>query len=431
MLREASAALRERDFRLLFLARTASLLGSSFAPVALAFAVLDDLDGSATELGLVLAAAWVPQILLTLVGGVWADRLPRNLVMVGTDLTMFAVQATVAALLLTGTAELWHLLVLQAVRGSADAFFWPAAAGLTPHVVSESRLQEANALLRLSNSMTRIVGAAAAGAVVAVVGSGWALAFDATTFLVSAAFLVRLRLPRALHAQAQNIVRELREGWDEFASRTWLWAIVLVAALGNLAFGAAITVLGPVIANRELGGAAAWGAIVSAEAVGFLLGGLVTLRIRPARPLLVGVIGILASGPLFVLLGLAAPLPVLIGAAVIAGVGLEVFGVLWDTVMQQQIPRDRLSRVAAWDQLGSFVVIPIGLTIVGPIAAAIGVTETLFLFTAVLLIPNALVLLSRDVRTIGLLDGTERSELPAMPPRALPQAEPAIDTAAS
>lgn len=431
MLREASAALRERDFRLLFLARTASLLGSSFAPVALAFAVLDDLDGSATELGLVLAAAWVPQILLTLVGGVWADRLPRNLVMVGTDLTMFAVQATVAALLLTGTAELWHLLVLQAVRGSADAFFWPAAAGLTPHVVSESRLQEANALLRLSNSMTRIVGAAAAGAVVAVVGSGWALAFDATTFLVSAAFLVRLRLPRALHAQAQNIVRELREGWDEFASRTWLWAIVLVAALGNLAFGAAISVLGPVIANRELGGAAAWGAIVSAEAVGFLLGGLVTLRIRPARPLLVGVIGILASGPLFVLLGLAAPLPVLIGAAVIAGVGLEVFGVLWDTVMQQQIPRDRLSRVAAWDQLGSFVVIPIGLTIVGPIAAAIGVTETLFLFTAVLLIPNALVLLSRDVRTIGLLDGTERSELPAMPPRALPQAEPAIDTAAS
>lgn len=431
MLREASAALRERDFRLLFLARTASLLGSSFAPVALAFAVLDDLDGSATELGLVLAAAWVPQILLTLVGGVWADRLPRNLVMVGTDLTMFAVQATVAALLLTGTAELWHLLVLQAVRGSADAFFWPAAAGLTPHVVSESRLQEANALLRLSNSMTRIVGAAAAGAVVAVVGSGWALAFDATTFLVSAAFLVRLRLPRALHAQAQNIVRELREGWDEFASRTWLWAIVLVAALGNLAFGAAISVLGPVIANRDLGGAAAWGAIVSAEAVGFVLGGLVTLRIRPARPLLVGVIGILASGPLFVLLGLAAPLPVLIGAAVIAGVGLEVFGVLWDTVMQQQIPRDRLSRVAAWDQLGSFVVIPIGLTIVGPIAAAIGVTETLFLFTAVLLIPNALVLLSRDVRTIGLLDGTERSELPAMPPRALPQAEPAIDTAAS
>ena len=383
MLREASAALRERDFRLLFLARTASLLGSSFAPVALAFAVLDDLDGSPTELGLVLAAAWVPQILLTLVGGVWADRLPRNLVMVGTDLTMFAVQATVATLLLTGTAELWHVLVLQAVRGSAEAFFWPAAAGLTPHVVSESRLQEANALLRLSNSMTRIVGAAAAGVVVAAVGSGWALAFDATTFLVSAAFLVRLRLPRALHAQAQNLVRELREGWEEFRSRTWLWAIVLAASLGNLASGAALTVLGPVIADRDLGGAAAWGAIVSALAVGFFLGGLLSLRIRPGRPLVAAVLGMLLCGPLFVLLALTAPLPLIMAAAVVAGVGIEVFGVLWDTALQQHIPRERLSRVAAWDQLGSFVAIPIGLTIVGPISAALGVTETLLLFGAV------------------------------------------------
>jgi predicted MFS family arabinose efflux permease len=429
VLREASAALRERDFRLLFLARTASLLGSSFAPVALAFAVLDDLDGSPTELGLVLAAQLVPQILLTLVGGVWADRLPRNLVMVGTDLTMFAVQAIVAALLLTGTAELWHLLALQAVRGSADAFFWPAAAGLTPHVVSESRLQEANALLRLSNSMTRIVGAAAAGAVVAAVGSGWALAFDATTFLASAAFLVRLRLPRTLHAKAQNLVRELREGWDEFRSRTWLWAIVLAASLGNLGFGAAITVLGPVIADRDLGGAAAWGAIVSSEAVGFLLGGLLSLRIRPERPLVVAMLGILLSGPLFVLLAVAAPLPLIMAAGVVAGIGIEMFGVLWDTALQQHVPRDRLSRVAAWDQLGSFVVIPIGLTIVGPIAAAIGVTEAMLLFTAVVLVPNALVLLSRDVRTLRRVEVAARPE--ALPPRLHPQTDSVTETAAS
>jgi predicted MFS family arabinose efflux permease len=429
VLREASAALRERDFRLLFLARTASLLGSSFAPVALAFAVLDDLDGSPTELGLVLAAQWVPQILLTLVGGVWADRLPRNLVMVGTDLTMFAVQAIVAALLLTGTAELWHVLALQAVRGSADAFFWPAAAGLTPHVVSESRLQEANALLRLSNSMTRIVGAAAAGVVVAAVGSGWALAFDATTFLASAAFLVRLRLPRTLHAKAQNLVRELREGWDEFRSRTWLWAIVLAASLGNLGFGAAISVLGPAIANRDLGGAAAWGAIVSSEAVGFLLGGLLSLRIRPERPLVVAMLGILLSGPLFVLLAVAAPLPLIMAAGVVAGIGIEVFGVLWDTALQQHVPRERLSRVAAWDQLGSFVVIPIGLTIVGPIAAAIGVTEALLLFTAVVLVPNALVLLSRDVRTLRRVEVAARRE--ALPPRMHPQTDSATETAAS
>jgi MFS family permease len=428
VLREASAALRERDFRLLFLARTASLLGSSFAPVALAFAVLDDLDGTPTELGIVLAAQWVPQILLTLVGGVWADRLPRNLVMVGTDLTMFAVQATVAFLLLTGTAELWHLLVLQAVRGSADAFFWPAAAGLTPHVVSESRLQEANALLRLSNSMTRIVGAAAAGVVVAAVGSGWALAFDATTFLVSAAFLVRLRLPRTLEAKAQDLVRELREGWDEFRSRTWLWGIVLAASLGNLGF-AAVVVLGPAIADRDLGGAAAWGAIVSSEAVGFLLGGLLSLRIRPERPLVAALLGILLSGPFYALLAVAAPLPLVMAAGVVAGIGIEVFGVLWDTALQQHVPRDRLSRVAAWDQLGSFIVIPIGLTIVGPIAAAIGVTEALLLFTAVVLVPNALVLLSRDVRTLRRVEVGEPA--PAVRPRLHPQTDSATETAAS
>jgi predicted MFS family arabinose efflux permease len=429
VLREASAALRERDFRLLFLARTASLLGSSFAPVALAFAVLDDLGGSPTELGVVLAAAWVPQILLTLVGGIWADRLPRNLVMVGTDLTMFAVQATVAILLLTGTAELWHVLVLQAVRGSADAFFWPAAAGLTPHVVSESRLQEANALLRLSNSMTRIVGAAAAGVVVAAVGAGWALAFDATTFLVSAAFLVRLRLPRTLHAKGQDLVRELREGWDEFRSRTWLWAIVLAASLGNLGFGAAITVLGPTIADRDLGGAAAWGAIVSSEAVGFLLGGLLSLRIRPERPLVVALLGMLLTGPLFVLLAVAAPLPLILAAGVVAGIGIEVFGVLWDTALQQHVPRDRLSRVAAWDQLGSFIVIPIGLTIVGPVAAAVGVTNALLVFTVVVLVPNALALLSRDVRTLRRVE-IGRPQ-PALAPRVHPQTDSAIETAAS
>jgi predicted MFS family arabinose efflux permease len=428
VLREASAALRERDFRLLFLARTASLLGSSFAPVALAFAVLDDLDGSPTELGIVLAAQWIPQILLTLVGGVWADRLPRNLVMVGTDLTMFAVQATVAALLLTGTAELWHVLVLQAVRGSADAFFWPAAAGLTPHVVSEGRLQEANALLRLSNSMTRIVGAAAAGVVVAAVGSGWALAFDATTFLVSAAFLVRLRLPRTLEARAQDLVRELREGWDEFRSRTWLWSIVLAASFGNLGF-TAVVVLGPAIADRDLGGAAAWGAIVSSQAAGFFLGGLLSLRIRPERPLVAGVLGILLVGPYYTLLAVAAPLPVIMATAVVAGVGVEVFGVLWDTALQQHVPRERLSRVAAWDQLGSFVVIPIGLTIVGPVAGAIGLTDAMLVFAAVVLLSNGLVLLSRDVRTLRRVEVEESPQ--ALPPRLHPQTDSATETAAS
>jgi predicted MFS family arabinose efflux permease len=421
VLREASAALRERDFRLLFLGRTASLIGNAFAPVALAFAVLDDLGGDATDLGLVLAAAWVPQIVFTLLGGIWADRLPRNLVMVSTDLAMFGAQAVVAALLLTGSAELWMLVATQAVRGTAMAFFFPAAAGLVPQVVSNTRLQPANAVLRMSQSVSNILGAASGGIVVAAAGAGWAIAFDAATFLVSASFLVRIRLPRGLRTQAPNLVRELREGWDEFRAREWLWVIVVAAMIGNLCAQGAILVLGPVVADRELGGAAAWGAIVAGTGVGLVLGGVISLRIRPSRPLFVAQVAILGCGPLFLALAFALPLPLIVAAAVVSGTAIELFGVLWDTALQQHIPHDRLSRVSAWDQLGSFVVIPIGLTVAGPLAEAIGVEEAILAFGALFVVAQGLAVLSRDVRTIRA----------APTARPVLQAETRTETAAS
>jgi predicted MFS family arabinose efflux permease len=421
VLREASAALRERDFRLLFLGRTASLIGNAFAPVALAFAVLDDLGGDATDLGLVLAAAWVPQTVFTLLGGIWADRLPRNLVMVTTDLAMFGAQAVLAALLLTGSAELWMLAATQAVRGTAMAFFYPAAAGLVPQVVSHSRLQPANAVLRMSQSVSNILGAASGGIVVAVAGAGWAIAFDAATFLVSASFLVRIRLPRGLRTRAPSLVRELREGWDEFRSREWLWVIVVAAMIGNLCAQGAILVLGPVVADRELGGAAAWGAIVAGTGVGLVLGGVISLRIRPSRPLFVAQVAILGGAPLFLSLAFALPVPLIVAAAVVSGTAIELFGVLWDTALQQHIPHDRLSRVSAWDQLGSFVVIPIGLTIAGPLAEAIGVEEAILAFGALFVVAQGLALLSRDVRTIRA----------APTARPVLQAEARTETAAS
>jgi predicted MFS family arabinose efflux permease len=421
--RSALEALRERPFRLLFLGRTASLLGNAFAPVALAFAVLDDLDGSATALGLVLAAAWVPQIVFTLLGGIWADRLPRNLVMVSTDLTMFAAQAAVAALLLTGSAELWMLAATQAVRGTAMAFFYPAAAGLVPQVVSRHRLQQANALLRMSQSATNVLGAATAGILVAVAGAGWAIGFDALTFLASASFLVRIRLPRAARATASNLLRELGEGWSEFRSREWLWVIVAAAAIGNLCGQAGVIVLGPVVADRELGGADAWGFIVAGTGLGLIAGGLISLRIRPARPMLVAQLAILLMAPQFVLLAVAAPVPLIVLSTFVAGIGIEIFGVLWDTALQQHIPHDRLSRVSAWDQLGSFVVIPIGLTIAGPLADSVGVTEAILLFGGLFFLAQGSALLSRDVRTLRRLPVE-----PATPPSeefALPTTGPA------
>ena len=363
--------LRERNFRLLFLARGSSVLGSAIAPIALAFAVLDDLDGSATELGLVLAAAAIPQVLFLLVGGVWSDRLRRDVVLIGTDLAMFAAQATVAALLLAGVAELWQLAALQVVRGTAQAFFFPASTGIVPQVIPPAHLQQANALLRLTFSATNVLGAASGGVLVALVGAGWALAFDAATFLASAAFLSRLRLEHTPIA-VRNFLQELSEGWSEFWSRTWLWVIVVAAAFGNMAFSGGFVVLGPVVAKESLGGAAAWGAINACLAAGFVVGGVIMLRVRPERPLLAAVLALVLATPVLGLLAVAAPLAAIAAAAFVAGIGLEVFGVLWDTTVQATIPQDRLSRVSAYDYLGSFVFIPLGLTIAGPISGAVG-----------------------------------------------------------
>jgi predicted MFS family arabinose efflux permease len=413
-------ALHEPQFRLLFLGRTASLLGSAFAPVALAFAVLDDLDGSATALGLVLAGIWVPQVIFILVGGVWADRLRRNLVMAGTDLIMFLAQATVALLLLTGNAELWQLFVLQLVRGTANAFFFPASSGLVPSVVSAGRLQEANALLRLANSTTSILGAGLAGLVVAGVGAGWALAFDAGTFLVSAAFVARIHAPASAREKAASFVHELREGWGEFRSRTWLWTIVVQFMFINAFSMGTYLVLGPVVSNDELGGASAWGFILAGSAAGMVLGGLLFLRFKPQRILLTASLGMLLTVPAFFLLAIPAPVIVIVVAAAVSGIGVEMFGVMWDTAMQQQIPQDRLSRVYSYDALGSYVCIPIGLSIAGPLSDVLGVAETLVVAGLITVVATGLVLLVHDVRTLRRTDDVP----PKLHHEHLPEPEP-------
>jgi predicted MFS family arabinose efflux permease len=427
-LREMLAPLAEQQFRRLFVGRSISVLGSAFAPVALAFAVLDDLDGSPSQLGIVLAAMWVPQVVFILIGGIWADRLPRNVVMVATDLVMAAVQGMVALLLLTDAAEIWHLVALQLVRGVANSFFFPAASGIVPSVVSPSRLQQANALLRMTHSGGQIFGAASAGVVVAVVGSGSALAVDAASFLVSAVFLAGIRLPRREAEAAPSFARELREGWGEFVSRTWLWLIVVQFLFVNGFSHSALLVLGPVVAKDELGGAAVWGLILGSEGVGMVLGGVLALRFRPRRILLVATLSMFLFAPVPILLAEAVAVPLIIAAAVGLGIGFELFGVMWDTALQQQIPRDRLSRVYSWDMLGSFVAIPLGLSIVGPLADAVGVEATLVASSVVTVVASALVLLSRDVRTLRRLDDAEPDEVAPTPPGggfALPTTEPA------
>jgi MFS family permease len=394
-----SGPFARREFRLLFLARSTSFFGSAIAPVAIAFAVLD-LTGSATDLGLVLAARVVPQILFMLVGGVWADRLPRNLVMVASDLVTGTTQATTAVLIITGSAELWHLIVLQAIGGTAFSFFFPASTGLIPQTVEAPLLQQANAALRMALNAASISGAALGGFLVAAVGPGWALAIDAGTFFVSAGFLGVMRVARDERLHATNFLAELREGWHEFSSRTWLWVIVLAFGFLNAAETGAFNVLGPLVAREELGGAGAYGGLLAAEAVGLVLGGLIALRFRPARPLLVGCAAMAGLPPVLILLALGAPLPVLLIAALVMGIGIETFSVLWDTSLQQHVPQQALSRVSSYDALGSFVFIPLGQIAAGPTADLVGRDRALYLAAAIVTVSILAMLATTDIRRL-------------------------------
>ena len=375
------------------------MLGTAVAPIALAFGVLD-LTGSKSDLGFVLAANWVPQLVLILLGGVFADRLPRHLVMVGANGISAAAQGTIAALLLTGHAKLWHLIALQVLRGAAFSFFFPASQGLVPETVPIGELQPANVLFSMTRNGTNVVGAALGGVLVAATSPGWALAFDAATYLVSALIFAGMRLPpRAAIIEAPNLVRELREGWSEFVSRRWLWTIVISAGIGNLAW---ITgnVYGPLVAKQSLGGPAPWGAIAACEAAGLLLGGFVLLRYRPGRPLVVGTAALAIAALPLLFLASWRWTPAIAAAFLLAGLALEIFNTTWTTVLQEHIPLDKLSRVTSYDALGSFVFIPLGLSVAGPVADAIGLSHALWLAAAVVAGSMLSALSVRDVREL-------------------------------
>jgi predicted MFS family arabinose efflux permease len=398
-LRTSAAPLREREFRLLFAGRTVSLVGGAIAPVALAFAVLD-LTGSKTDLGLILAAREIPLIVFLLVGGIWADRLPRNRVMVGANLVSGLAQALTAVLLITDRAEVWHLAALAAVNGASSAFFFPASAGIVPQTVPVSLLQQANAVLQLALNTAMVGGAAVAGFLVAGVGPGGAIAVDAVTYVLAALLLGSMRLPEVVREPAKSFVRELAIGWSEFRSRTWLWAIVLQFSFMLMTVLAGFLVLGPVVADEELGGATAWGAILTGWSLGLVTGGVIGLRYRPRRMLLAATLAILALPlPVFAL-GFPLSVPAIAATAFVAGVGNEIFVLLWHTTMQQEIPPDKLSRVYSYDALGSIGLVPVGYALAGPAAEAFGVQATLWGAAAIGVGVTLGVLLVREVRTL-------------------------------
>ncbi|HET7454120.1 MAG TPA: MFS transporter [Solirubrobacterales bacterium] len=408
--------LGEPAYRRLWIGRTTSLIGDGIAPVALAFAVLD-LTGSATDLGIVLALHSLVLIALVLVGGVIADRISPRRSMLGADLTRMISMGLIAALLLTGAAEIWQLALLYAVDGAATAFFNPASNAIAPQIVPPSRLQEANALLSFSRWAGKVGGPVLAGILLALGSPGSALAIDAATFAVSAACLWGVRAPGVRpEGEGENFLAELRHGWREFSSRSWQVAIILSLSLSNLIFPGAFLVLGPTVAKETLGGSSSWALIAAAWGVGGLLGGLVALNIRPRRPLLVseGCV-LLFALPIF-LLAIPSPAAVIAAGALVGGVTVSIAEILYETTQAQQIPPDALARVTAYDWLGSLALEPVGLALVGPVAAGIGISTTLWLSAVALTLLQAAVLAVPSVRR---LEAVVAEPTPVPPPRPI------------
>jgi MFS family permease len=397
-LRQRLGALAERDFGLLFSATTITTVGDRLAAIALAFAILD--FGSATDLGIVLASSQAVEAAVLVFGGVLSDRLPRNLILVGASLVQAVAQAATAAVILSGGTSIWLLVALQAVYGIGSGMVVPAEIGLVPQTVSADRLQQANALQGLSRNVVGVLGPAVGGALVVAGSPGVALAADALSFLVCATLLARIRVPRRAEEEQASYLSELREGWREFTSRPWLWSTVGIFGFSNMWYAGSWAVLGPTIAKAELGGAGAWATILTVGGVGAVLGGFVAMRVRPSRPLLASVVAPLPM--VLPLAGLALEWSAWLIAvlAAFSSVGLALHLTLWFTVFQREIPERAQSRVSSYDALGSFVLIPIGMAFVGPVAAVLGVDETIWLTVAIFLAATAVIAAMPSVRAI-------------------------------
>jgi MFS family permease len=338
-------------------------------------------------------------VLLLLYGGVLADRLPRRVLLVGAAGAAAVTQAAVAVLVLSGTAAIWTLALLSAVNGAVSGLGMPASLSVLPQTVPADQFTTANALTRLVSNSTNILGLSFGGALVAVAGPGWGIAVDAGTFAAAAICFSRLPIQPSQAGPRRSVVADLREGWQEFFSRTWVWAVVAQFLVLNAALAGAEGVLGPVVADRTIG-RSAYGVVLASSAVGLLVGALVALKYQPRRALRFGVAVMLATALPSLSLALQPTIAALCVAFFVSGAVLDQFGVAWDTSLQQNIPPERLSRVYSYDALGSFLAIPIGQTVVGPIAAAAGVRATLIGLAAAIAVATLLALSSRSVWTL-------------------------------
>lgn len=392
-------------FRNLFFARLLTVLGNGIAPIALAFAVLD-IGGSATDLGLVVAARSIFNLAFLLIGGVLADRYSRSRVLLSSSTIAALSQGIVAWLVLDGSATIMGLAVLGSINGAAAGIALPASSAMVPQTVPAHHLRAANAFIQVGIYAGTVIGASLGGILTSTIGPGWGLAVDALGFAAAAPlyFFIRIKAVQALSSNS-NIVQDLREGWKEFIAHTWVWSIVAQFTIINAAFSGVVMILGPIIADTSFG-RAGWGVIVAAESIGLIIGSFIALRWRPRRDLFVGVILVSLCAIPMILLSMVSSTLLLMAGFFIAGIGFGQFGVVWANSLQTHIPANKLARVYAYDAMGSFIAIPIGELAAGPLSMHYGNSTVLLACAFAVVIATVATSLIPAIRR---LNGTSRA----------------------
>jgi MFS family permease len=391
--------LRHASYRWLLSGVAVNSLGNGIAPVALAFAVLD-LGGDASDLGVVVGLYALADVAAVLFGGVLGDRLPRTVMMQGSSALAAVAQGLVAASLVGGWSSIPLLAALGMVNGALGALGGPSSSAITQQTVPAELLRTAITWRRISQNVAVIVGSGAAGLLVAGAGSGWALAVDAFTFAFAAACYRLVQVaPLVVPAERGSMLADVREGFAEVMRHTWLWLLILQALLYHLFYGGAQGVLGPIVVGDSLG-RPAWGWALSTMMLGFVVGGLVTLRWKPRRALYVGTWFLALTAAFPVAMALSDSLTVVLVGAFLHGFGLEIFSVGWDLSIQEQVAPDKLARVYSFDMIGSFIARPVGLALTGPVAELVGFRTWLLVVGGVIVVSVAVALTSRDVRRL-------------------------------
>ncbi len=395
--RESIALLQDRNFAKLFCAHLVSWFGTSMVPIAMAFGVLE-LTGSTSATGMVISSQIAATVVVILFGGVVADRMSRRRLIVAADAAAMIGQVAMAVALMSGHASVPLLMALMAWNGIAAAFNGPAQMGFVPEIVAPERLRAANALLGTARSAAFSLGAACGGVLVALVGSGATIAIDAVGLAIAATLVARIPRADRVASAATNLLEDLLGGWREFTSHRWLWVIVLQFSLVVAAHQSVFGLIGPAVAKASLGGAPAWGVISATFGAGTLLGGVVALRVKVLRPMLFATNCVFVGAAPALMLALTTRVWLIALATFISGISGQIFGVLWNTTLQCKIPSDVLSRVSAYDALGSIGLAPLGVVGAGFLLESVDARLTLLLAAAMIIVPTALALLVRDVR---------------------------------